>query len=425
MAQPLRLLQRLRGPTGQNLLSLYGVTAANYLFPLLTLPYLARVLGPSGFGALAIVQSLGQYLSLVVEYGFTLSATREVARSREDRARLAQILAEVLGARLLLACVVVALAYALALFVPALRANLALLWAGVFWAVALGMSPVWYFQGQERLRGVAILEVVAKAFGVAGIFAFVRSPDEAHQVLLLQGLAALLAGGVAWGWAWREVGFILPTPSSAIRGLRSGFSLFFFRAVVSLYTSANAFMLGLFVPTQQVGYYAGAERLTKALLALVEPLNRVFMPRFSYLLAHSPQDAERLFRQNTLLMGFLGTLGTVAVWTFSPLAVALLLGPKYEGAIPLMRVLALLLPLIALSNVWGLQWMLAHRLDRPFNLIILLGGLLNLVLALSLAPRFGALGMAWGVVSVEFWVTAAILVYLIRRRLFPTGGGPL
>ncbi|MER3451854.1 MAG: hypothetical protein C4300_07470 [Thermus sp.] len=199
MAQPLRLLQRLRGPTGQNLLSLYGVTAANYLFPLLTLPYLARVLGPSGFGALAIVQSLGQYLSLVVEYGFGLSATREVARSREDRARLAQILAEVLGARLLLALAVVVLAYALGLFVPALRANPALFWAGVFWAVALGMSPVWYFQGQERLRKVAILEVVAKALGVAGIFAFVRSPDEAHRVLLLQGLAALLSSGVAWG----------------------------------------------------------------------------------------------------------------------------------------------------------------------------------------------------------------------------------
>ena len=81
--------------------------------------------------------------------------------------------------------------------------------------------------------------------------------------------------------------------------------------------------------------------------------------------------------------------------------------------------------------------MRARRMTSVFNsltlsrlifliaFIILLGGLLNLVLALSLAPRFGALGMAWGVVSVEFWVTAAILVYLIRRRLFPTGGGPL
>jgi len=329
----------------------------------------------------------------------------------------------VLGARLLLALAVVVLAYALGLFVPALRANLALLWAGVLWAVALGMSPVWYFQGQERLRKVVILEVLAKALGVAGIFAFVRSPDEAHRVLLLQGLAALLASGVAWGWAWREVGFILPTPSSALRGLRSGFNLFFFRAVISLYTSANAFILGLFVPAQQVGYYAGAERLTKALLALVEPLNRVFMPRFSYLLSHFPQDAERLFRRNTLLMGFLGTLGMVAVWAFSPLAVTLLLGPGYEGAVPLMRVLALLLLPIALSNLWGIQWMLAHRLDRPFNFIILLAGVLNLVLALLLVPRFGALGMAWGLVLVECWVTGAILVYLVRQRLFPLGGG--
>lgn len=155
------------GPTGQNLLSLYRVTAAGYLFPLLTLPYLARVLGLSGFGALAMVQSLAQYLSLAVEYGFTLSATREVARFRSHRARLAQILSEVLSARLLLALAVAVLAYVLGLFVPALRAKEALLWAGVFWAVAWGMSPVWYFQGKERLRKVALLEVVAKALGVA------------------------------------------------------------------------------------------------------------------------------------------------------------------------------------------------------------------------------------------------------------------
>ena len=122
-------------------------------------------------------------------------------------------------------------------------------------------------------------------------------------------------------------------------------------------------------------------------------------------------------------MGFLGTLGMVAVWAFSPLAVTLLLGPGYEGAVPLMRVLALLLLPIALSNLWGIQWMLAHRLDRPFNFIILLAGVLNLVLALLLVPRFGALGMAWGLVLVECWVTGAILVYLVRQRLFPLGGG--
>ena len=423
MAQPLRLLQRLRGPTGQNLLSLYGVTAANYLFPLLTLPYLARVLGPSGFGALAIVQSLGQYLSLVVEYGFGLSATREVARSREDRARLAQILAEVLGARLLLALAVVVLAYALGLFVPALRANPALFWAGVFWAVALGMSPVWYFQGQERLRKVVILEVLAKALGVAGIFAFVRSPDEAHRVLLLQGLAALLSSGVAWGWAWREVGFILPTPSSALRGLRSGFSLFFFRAAVSLYTSANAFILGLFVPAQQVGYYAGAERLTKALLALFEPINRTFLPRLSHLARHNLSQAARLAQLIVVSMGLLGLLFGGGVVLLAPLLVHLLLGPGFEPAIPLMRILALLLPLIAVNLALGLQWMVALGLDRAYNYITVGAGLLNIGFAIVLVPLFFQSGMAWAVVSAEAFVAMALVIYLHHLGKAPWQGG--
>lgn len=91
-----------RSPTLRNLFYLYAVQAANYLFPLVTLPYLARVLGPEGFGKLALAQALVLYLYAFLEYGYQFTATREVARNREDRAELGKIAAGVLHARLLL-----------------------------------------------------------------------------------------------------------------------------------------------------------------------------------------------------------------------------------------------------------------------------------------------------------------------------------
>jgi len=408
----IRMSRLLKGRTAQNLLALYGVQFANYLLPLVTLPYLARVLGPQGWGALAVVQSFSQYLSLLIEYGFNLSATREVARHRADPNKLAQLLAGVLGAKICLSLLAILLTLGLSAWVDNLGRDPRLLWAGVFWAVALAFSPVWFFQGLERLRLVAGLEVGTKLIALLLIFTLVREAADAWKVLFLQGLASALASGLALFLAYREVGFRWPGWHSVGEALRSGWSLFFFRAAVSLYTVGNVFILGLFVAPQQVAYYAGAERLTKAFLGLLEPLNRTFFPRLSHLIAHSARDAAQLAARVVGIMGLGGLIGAGLVAALAPWIVKLLLGPGYEAAVPVMRILALLLPMIALSNALGIQWMLALGLDRPFNAVILAAGLLNLGLALVLVPKLAYVGMAYAVVLVEVFVTGGMLLYL-------------
>ncbi|WP_245393686.1 oligosaccharide flippase family protein [Allomeiothermus silvanus] len=411
--------QLLRGSTVQNLLALYGVQFANYLLPLLTLPYLARVLGPEGWGSVAIVQSFAQYLSLLVEYGFNLSATREVARYRTDQTKLAELLAGVSGAKLILALLAILLTFLLSLWVDNLGRNPPLLWSGVFWAVAWAFSPIWFFQGLERLRLVAGLEVGTKLASLILIFALVREPSDAWKVLFLQGLSSALASGLALFWAYREVGFRWAGWHIVLEALRSGWSLFFFRAAVSLYTVGNVFILGLFVAPHLVAYYAGAERLTKAFLGMLEPLNRTFFPRLSHLARYSMRDAAWLASRVTVVMGLGGLIGACLVAILAPWIVKLLLGTGYEPAAPLMRILALLLPMIALSNALGIQWMLALGLDRPFNVVILMAGLLNLGLALVLVPRLAHVGMAYVVVLVEVFVTGGILFYLWRSGKTP------
>jgi PST family polysaccharide transporter len=104
------------------------------------------------------------------------------------------------------------------------------------------------------------------------------------------------------------------------------------------------------------------------------------------------------------------------------LIISVLLGPGYEPAVVVLRVLAIILPLVALSNVLGIQWMLPLGLDHVFNKIILLAGLINLGLAVLLAPRYGPQGMAWAVVSSEAFVTFGQFIALWQKKLFPFGG---
>ncbi|MGA8812245.1 MAG: flippase [Candidatus Sulfotelmatobacter sp.] len=415
----LRPFRLVRHALFQNVLSLYGVQVASYIVPLITIPYLARVLGANGWGLVAFAQSFGSYFALLGEYGFALSATREVARHRDNRDNLTDIFAGVLGAKTLLAAASVVVAIMVRWWIPVFREHPVLLWAGIFWALAQAFNMMWFFQGLERMRLVAALDVSAKALAIIGVFVLVRRPEDGWRVLVVQGSAFLLSSAVGLGLAYRELHFRLPTWRSVREALRMGWSMFLFRGSVSLYTSGNAFILGLFVSPQLVGYYAGAEKISKAFLGLLNPISQALYPRLSHLVHHARNRAARLAQIGVAVMGGGGTAMGALVFLLAPILVQVILGKGFAPAVPLLRILSLLIPLIAFSNVFGIQWMLPLGLDRPFNTIILLAGLINLGLAVTLATPYADLGMAWAVVIAETFVTGSIYLLLRSRKLDP------
>lgn len=181
-----------RSPTMRNLFYLYAVQAANYLFPLITLPYLARILGPEGFGKLALAQALLQYLYLVLEYGFQFTATREVARSRGNRTELGAIVAGVLHAR---ACFFspCALGVGMGWAIPLLRGDTPLILGALLGAIGQGFNPLWFFQGLERMGRVALLELVVRGGTTLGVFLLVRTPQDVAVPIYLQAVSYWLS----------------------------------------------------------------------------------------------------------------------------------------------------------------------------------------------------------------------------------------
>lgn len=411
-----RLREILRHGLFQNVAFLSGIQLASYLFPLLTVPYLTRVLGPSTWGLVAFTLGFGAYVGLVVEYGFIFSATREASLYRDTRDRLADLLAGVLGAKFLLALVAVSAALLARPWVAPFRENPDLFYAGIFFALAQSFNLTWYYQGLERMRTVAILDISARALATAGIFLLVRSPEDGWKVLALQGSAILLATTIASWLAYWEVPLRVPTWSLAWKVLRAGWPMFVFNGASSLYTVGNAFVLGFFAPAQFVGYYAGAERIVNAFFALLEPVGQTLYPRLSHLIHHARAEADRMARIGIALVSVGGVLMGLVVFVLAPLLVRVVLGEEFGPAAPVLRVLALIFPFGALSYALHTQWMLPLRLDRPFAVIVLGTGILNVILALVLAPRYFALGMAWAVVTAELFLTVASVYVSFRWR---------
>ena len=409
----------LRSGFVHNVIALYGVQACTYALPLLTFPYLAHVLGPSGWGVVVFAQAIGDVIASVVEYGFDISASRETSRQRHEPKRLSALISGVLGAKVLLAMVCIAGAVFSRRFTHHIAPSLALFWASTIWGVCQGINMLWFFQGLERMRLASALEIGGKVLATLSIFVLVHKPEDGWKVMAAQCVGCVVAHGVTVVLAYREVGFQWPTPSSVWNALRLGGSMFLFRAVQSLSGSVNRLVLGTVAPVAVLGEYAGAERITRVFQQGMWPVNQALYPKLTQQVQNNPRDAMKTVRLSLLFLGGLGMIFGLAIFFAAPLLVHLVLGDAFQNSVPVLRVFALWIPLVALSTVIIFQLLLPNQLDNQFNIVNFTAGMVGIGSALLLAPRFSAVGIAWSAVIAQIYTLAAFSFVLGRAGLNP------
>ena len=355
----------------------------------------------------------------MLEYGFNFSATREIARFREDHQMLTDIVNNVQGAKLIL------------IFCTVLLSVIALYAFSVFrihsefliWTLALslvqGLSPLWYYQGIENLRLPARIDTISGILYTLFIIYFIRKPEDGILVLFFKFLFSLGSLGITTSILYKNIKFKMPRWNDSVKALKMGLSMFFFRSSVSLYTTANTLILGFLAPLNQVAFYAGAEKIGKVSQSLMNPITQAIFPRMNNLFKNDVEAAHKLGILSLSIMTLFGILGGLITYFFAPLLVKIILGNGYEGAISVLRILFLLIPLVAISNVLGLQYMIPLKMDSHFNIILMLAGFINIALAYFLTRLWGIQGMAIGVVLSESFVTFSMLIVLLKsNKLF-------
>jgi polysaccharide transporter, PST family len=409
----------LRRGLVQNVIALYGVQICTYALPLITFPYLARVLGPSGWGSVVFAQAIGAVIAIFVEYGFDISASRETSRHRNEPGLLSELISGVLGAKVLLAAICICGAVFSRRFTHHVAPSLALFWSSTIWGVCQGINMLWYFQGLERMRLASALEIGGKVVATLSIFVLVHRPDDGWKVMAAQCVGCVVAHGVTVVLAYREVGFVWPTLSSVLHALRLGWSMFLFRAAQGLTGSLNGLVLGWVAPMAALGQYAGAERISRVFQQGLWPINQALYPNLTKQMRDNRHDAMKMVRLSIFLLGCLGLLFGLILFFAAPLLVHVVLGDAFHGSIPALRVFSLWIPLVALSTVMIFQLLLPNQLDSQFNVVVLTAGLLGFVCALLLAPGFQAVGIAWSLVVAQLYTLVAFSVLLARAGLNP------
>ncbi len=405
----------------KNLLYLYLVQAANHLLPLVTLPHLARALGPESFGKLLLAQAIAQYLFWILEYGFMFSATRQASQVRDRPEELGKVLAGVMHARLLLLPVALLFGVLIAIFIPPLRGEWSIVGGLLLASIGSSFNFTWFFQALEMMRTLAIIEVATRFLYTLGVFLFVRGPQDVALPLYLQALGLFLSNGLGFFWALEKVAW--PGFSGGLFWLRKGFNLFVYNLVAALYSNVNLLLASLLLPMVQVSHYAAGERLVRPLVNLWAPINRLLFPRLSFQVIHDPKEARRWMVYGGAVLFSVGLGLSGLLFLLAPFLVQVMLGPGYEEVTPLLKVMAFFLLFSALSSFLGLQVLLPLGREQGLLWGTLLGACWNIGVGWYAAVRWGAHGLAWTLVSGEAWVLGGMLLTLWRWKRLEGGRG--
>ena len=422
-----RIVQILRHQIVRNALLLYGVQFSGYIFPLLTLPYLSRVLSQDRFGLIAFAQSFIWYFVTLTEYGFNLTATRRIAVERDDPEAVTRTFNSVLAAKALLCGGGFVLMVAIVATVPRLRQDWLLYVISYLAVVGNLLFPLWLFQGLQRMEHVAMRDFGAKLLALVAVFTLVRKDGDYLKAAAIQAGTLALAGLIGLVVAPRlaSVRFAVPPWREVAARLREGGPMFLSMAAMTVYGSTNVFILGLVSNNTEVADFSGAWRVIVALRMLVAPLVTAIYPHISRVAANSQADAVRFLRRYSLILSAPFFAGGVVLFFSAPWLIPLLLGPKYHASIRLIQIMAFSPCLCSIANCYSTYYMLAFGYDRQWTRIVLWGLALNFVV---LGPLFLVTGpartVAWTSTILDVYVAAAAYRFYSKTSPAHLTGAP-
>ena len=407
---------RKQGKVLENIFSLLSLRGAEYIIAFVTLPYLLRVLGPDRYGAVVFAQAVINYGILVADYGFNLTAPRDIAKA--DKSDLPQQVRAIMVAKILLLIAVLLIGGSIVCLIP-YKFDCGLLLCTLPLLIGNVLFPVWYFQGIQEMRFITFFNLAARIVSVVGIFTLVNTKNDYMLAAFLQSIVPLIAGIIAitvLAIKTPEL-FGVPDYKLVLDKFEEGWDIFISTLFINLYTNSNIFILGIMTNDVVVGYYAAANKLIEAVKGLMMPISNAVFPHVSVLFKESREGAIVFLQKVLRFMGAGSLLASLLVCVFAEEIVGLIMGDAYEESILILRIISFLPSIICLSNIFGIQTMVAFGMQRTFSRILMFSALLNFILIYPLIYTGQAIGLAINTVIVEMFVTVSMYFVLQKNNI--------
>ena len=393
----MRLSGKLRSlflPHLATFISFSAIQAAQLLLPLLALPWLARVLEPEAFGLLMYMSVISVIIGLIMDWGFALGAVRKAAASRGQERALADLLGQVLSAKILLMAGCLLGSLALLPLLPHASAHPGAYGRAVLAGLGRGVNPTWFFQGiGEGMRRMACWDVCSSALVLVLTFVCVHAAVDWPRYLMLTAFCK----GLAYLWLTMGLTRRYRISLSLIEGWRAlRRTKILFASVLSalIYNNGAQLVLGFFLSPAQMGMLVATDKIVRAVVSVSNPVTQTLFPEICALRGAQSGQAARMLRWSLAGTVLVMLCATALVWLFAPLLVRIALGPAYSGTVPVLRVMAFLVPILACNFVLGTQTLVSFGQEKALTITQAVAGALSLPAAAFLGHYWGLTGGA-------------------------------
>lgn len=403
----------------KNFTSLSVLQIANYIFPLITLPYLVRVLGPEKYGLVNFAAAFAAYFTIITDYGFNLSATQEISVSRNDKKRVAEIFSSVITLKMMFFILSSVIFFLAVLVIPQFQ-EYQLLFIVTFISVfGTALFPLWFYQGIERMNYILVITVSVRLIIIVLIFVIIKAENDFIKLAALNTIAQFVIGfaGLMIVLNKFHIKYIFPKISLLKLQIKNGWNLFLSTVWINLYTTSNVFILGLFAPANVVGYFAAADKIRMAFQGILSPMSQSVFPYVNNLLSESYERFISFNKKLFKIALLVGTVISIALFLFAEPLVNIVLGKDYESSILVLKIIAWLPLIIFLSNILGIQTMLPMNKHKSFAIILFFAAMINLILSFILVPTYFEIGTSISVLVTEIFVTMSFFVFIKKNKI--------
>ncbi len=403
-----------------NFLSMSFLQGANYILPLIILPYLVRVLGVEYFGVWSFITAVMAYLVLVVDYGFELSATNSISISRDNKEKVEEIFSSVFIIKFFLIIFSFLFLFLVLLFVDKFNQFFWVYIIAFGMVVGQGIFPVWFFLGMERMGYITFLNIFAKLLFTVFLFIFVKTKDDLILVAFFNSLGYLIIGIYSLYLIKKEfnIGFKFQPFLKVKEYFIEGWYVFISRISVTFYSTINTILLGLLTTDILVGYYSIAEKITVAVSGITYPLLKAIYPYFSSVYKNSK---DRFFELNKRLSIYLFIVLVplfLVLFLFSREILYFIGGEEPSS---LMVITLQIFSFKVLFGSYGTQWtqiLITLSKGKILQKILVRAAFINMFIAPIVIFLFSLKGLVFWSLLITLYTTLSqgLAIYKIRKN---------
>ncbi len=361
---------------------------AGYVFPLITMPYLARVIGAEGFGKIAFASAIVVWIQTISDWGFNLTATRDVAQNRSDKEKVSQIFSNVLWARCLLTIFSGLLLATIVMLVPYLRENAYIIFVTFLLIPGHILFPEWFFQAIEKMKYTTYFNLLIKLIFTIAVFVFIHDKEDfIIQPLLttigymICGIGALYLILIKWKYTLYR-----PKWENIVKTIKGSTDIFINNLMPNLYNSFSVMLLGFFGGSTANGLYDGGNKFPTIFYNFQSVLSRAFYP----FLSRRP-DKHSFYAKLNVGSAIIGAIMLIAV---SPWIIKIMLGDEFEKSVIVMQILSISVVFLAMSYTYGTNFLIIHHKEKQLRNLTLISSIIGMCASVPLVYFFSYIGAA-------------------------------